>query len=69
MADLLQRIEELEDFARTEGLILPFSAAEIVALEDQGFVIDLRTGQILEDICIDESIPFEINAGVKHGEQ
>lgn len=54
--NILQRIEELEAFARAEGFTLPIPAAEIVALEDQGFVIDLHTGQILEDVDIDEEL-------------
>ncbi|MEZ4707582.1 MAG: hypothetical protein R3A44_10265 [Caldilineaceae bacterium] len=58
------RISELEQFARAEGLDLPIPALEIVRLEDQGFVIDLRTGQILEDIDIDEQIPFELRGEV-----
>lgn len=58
------RIEELEAFAHAEGLDLPMPAIEIVRLEDQGFVIDLHTGQILEDIDIDEQIPFELRGEV-----
>ena len=67
--NIADRIFELEEFARLEGFTLPFSAAEIVALEDRGFVIDLRTGQILEDIDIDAPIEFEIRQGVKHERQ
>ena len=58
------RVSELEQFARAEGLELPMPALEIVQLEDQGFVVDLHTGQILEDVDPDESIDFELCAGV-----
>ena len=61
----IARVEELEAFAALEGLTLPMPAVEIVRLEDMGLVIDLHTGQILEDVDIDEPIPFEIG-GVNH---
>ena len=61
----IARVEELEAFAAVEGLTLPMPAVEIVRLEDMGLVIDLHTGQILEDVDIDEPIPFEIG-GVNH---
>jgi len=67
--NIADRIFELEEFAQAEGFTLPFSAAEIVALEDMGLVVDLRTGQILEDIDPDEPIQFEIGQGVKHERQ
>lgn len=60
----ISRIEELEAWAAAEGLTLPMPAAEIVRLEDMELVIDLHTGQILEDIDIDEPVPFEIRAEV-----
>ena len=56
------RISELEQFAALEGIQLPMPAIEIVQLEDQGFVIDLETGQLLEDVDVDEAIPFELTA-------
>ena len=62
----IARVEELEAFAALEGLTLPMPAIEIVWLEDMGFVIDLRTGQILEDVNPDEPIEFEFHE-VKHG--
>ena len=62
----IARVEELEAFAALEGLTLPIPAIEIVRLEDMGFVIDLRTGQILEDVNPDEPIEFELHE-VKHG--
>ena len=54
----IERVVELEQWAALEGITLPIPAHEIVRLEDLGFVIDLRTGQILEDIDPDE--PLEI---------
>ncbi|MCB0081780.1 MAG: hypothetical protein KDE47_12655 [Caldilineaceae bacterium] len=62
----LDRIAELEAFAALEGLTLPFDAAEIVALEDRGFVIDLHTGQILEDIDPDEQLEIKLTARGRH---
>ena len=62
MNSTLQRLEELYQFAKDEGITLPIPAEEIIRLEDLGFVIDLRTGQLLEDIDIDEAIPFELTA-------
>lgn len=41
------RVRELVELAATEGFTLPLSAEAIVALEDQGHVVDLTTGQIL----------------------
>ena len=63
--NITQRIAELEAFAAAERLTLPIPADEIVRLENMGLVIDLHTGQILEDVDIDEPIPFEIG-GVNH---
>ncbi|MCB0083786.1 MAG: hypothetical protein KDE47_22760 [Caldilineaceae bacterium] len=63
--NVLERIEGLEEFAAAEGFTLPMPALEIVRLEDQGFVIDLHTGQILEDVDIDEQLDI-IVAGVAY---
>ena len=65
MSTIIERAEELEEFARLEGLTLPFDASEIVRLEDMGFVIDLRTGQLLEDVDPDAPIDYEVR-GVQH---
>lgn len=55
-SNLVERVLELEAWAAQEGIPLPMQAEEIVRLEDMGFVIDLRTGQILEDIDPDEPL-------------
>ena len=60
MNSTLQRLEELYQFAKDEGITLPIPAEEIIRLEDLGFVIDLRTGQILEDVDPDEPIDYEL---------
>lgn len=41
-----QRIAELLSWAAEEGLVLPMPAETIIALEDAGAVVDLRTGAI-----------------------
>jgi hypothetical protein len=40
------RISELLQLAAEEGLTLPYPPETIIALEDQGAVVDLRTGAI-----------------------
>ena len=42
-----QRITELEELAALEGIALPMPAAQIVALEEEGHVVDLLTGDLL----------------------
>ena len=42
------RINELNELAATEGITLPWPAAVIVALEDQGHVVDLVTGLVIQ---------------------
>ncbi len=42
------RISELNELAATEGVKLPWPAAVIVALEDQGHVVDLVTGLVIQ---------------------
>ena len=49
-SNMVDRVLEMEAWASQEGIPLPMPAGEIVRLEDMGFVIDLHTGQILEDI-------------------
>ena len=41
------RITELIELARTERITLPYPPATIVAIEDIGAVVDLRTGAIV----------------------
>lgn len=43
------RIDELYALCEAEGIVLPLDVAEILALEDAGHVVDLRTGHILTD--------------------
>lgn len=43
------RIIELVEWAYREGCELPRPAAEIIAIEDAGGVVDLLTGAITED--------------------
>lgn len=42
------RISELNELADAEGITLPWPAAVIVALEDQGHVVDLTTGLVIQ---------------------
>lgn len=42
-----KRIVELLALAKEEGLTLPYPAELIVAMEDRGCVVDLRTGDII----------------------
>jgi hypothetical protein len=41
-----QRIADLEFFAAEEGLTLPWPAAVIAELEEQGHIVDLTTGMV-----------------------
>lgn len=43
------RITELNELAATEGIKLPWPAAVIVAMEDQGHIVDLTTGLVLQN--------------------
>ena len=61
----VDRVLELEVWAAQEGISLPIPAEEIVRLEDMGFVIDLHTGQILEDIDPDEPLEITVHR-VRH---
>lgn len=54
-----ERIAELEDQAAEDGITLPMSPEKIVALEDQGHVVDLITGQVIKggaDLFIDSKV-------------
>lgn len=42
------RINELNELADTEGIKLPWPAEVIVAMEDEGHVVDLLTGLVLQ---------------------
>lgn len=41
-----KRIQELLELAEAEGLDLPMEPEAILRLEDQGHVVDLRTGAV-----------------------
>lgn len=41
------RRQELLDLVTREGIALPMSIEEILALEDDGHVVDLETGHII----------------------
>lgn len=42
-----RRVTELLELAASEGLTLPYPPSMIVALEETGAIVDLRTGAIL----------------------
>lgn len=44
-----KRAGELLALAAAEGITLPMSVAEILALEDAGHIVDLRSGVVLID--------------------
>lgn len=44
-----KRVQEIEDFAAEEGITLPMPAEQIVAIEEQGSIVDLVTGQIFDE--------------------
>ncbi|MGD9728176.1 MAG: hypothetical protein AB7R40_22440 [Nitrospiraceae bacterium] len=46
--DLAFRIAELELFAASEGITLPWPAHVIVTMEDAGHIIDLTNGACIE---------------------
>lgn len=62
------RVEELEAWAAAEGIDLPIPAADIIALEDEGLVVDLETGQILEDVDPDEPVDLQPNTPSNAGD-
>ena len=50
MSDPLDpRIDELYEWSEETGLPLPLNPETIIQLEDQGLIVDLETGDILED--------------------
>lgn len=59
------RYDELEELAEQEGIELPRSAEEIIALEKEGHVVDLLNGSIVEDGA---DIPFN-SPRLQHGFQ
>jgi hypothetical protein len=57
------RYHELEQPAKEEGIELPRSAEEIIALEQEGHVVDLLNGSITENGA---DIPFN-SPRLRHG--
>lgn len=57
------RYDELEDLAEHEGIELPRSSEEIIALEQEGHVVDLLNGSIIENGA---DIPFN-SPRLQHG--
>lgn len=57
------RYDELEELAEAEGIELPRSAEEIIALEQEGHVVDLLNGSIIENGA---DIPFN-SPRLQHG--
>jgi hypothetical protein len=50
MGDFMaNRKEELEEWAQETGLPLPLPTEEIIALEDEGMIVDLETGEVFEN--------------------
>lgn len=47
-----QRVQELRDFEREEGVVLPMFPADILALEDRGYTVDLETGQVYVNVTV-----------------
>lgn len=47
-----ERVKELKDFEREEGVPLPMFPTRIIELEDQGFVVDLVTGQVYSNVTV-----------------
>lgn len=47
-----QRVVELEELAREEGIVLPLPVDLIAFLERQGRVVDLVTGQVYTSITV-----------------
>ncbi len=54
MAD--QRIDELRRWEQETGQKLPLTAEEIVYLEDQGNMVDLETGELLDNPAEGEEV-------------
>ena len=47
-----QRIAELEELAREEGIELPLPAHMIVAYERSGYIVDLCSGMIYKSVTV-----------------
>ena len=54
------RVQELLDWMAMTGLELPYTIEEILALEDQGHVVDLITGEIHYDAADTERFSLTI---------
>lgn len=52
------RIEELQSWSKETGLPLPMPVEEIIALEDQGLLVDLETGETIVDLENDGIMPI-----------
>ncbi|HMR01782.1 MAG TPA: hypothetical protein PKA43_00260 [Candidatus Competibacter phosphatis] len=48
MTNREQRIADIERLAAEEGITLPWPAAVIASLEEQGHVVDLTTGLVVQ---------------------
>jgi hypothetical protein len=70
MSTFAQRlcVVELLTWAEREGITLPLPAERIVELEHQGFVVDLVTGEVLEDINPDAPITLQPNTPANAGD-
>lgn len=51
------RIQELQEWSKETGLPLPMPAEEIIELEDQGLIVDLKTGDTLVDLGNEGIVP------------
>lgn len=59
MSDPLDpRINELYEWSEETGRNLPLNPETICDLEDQGLLVDLETGEILEDLGNEGIVPF-----------
>lgn len=45
-----QRIQEIEETAREGGFTLAMPAEQICQIEDEGSMVDLETGQIIDEV-------------------
>lgn len=67
-----KRVAELLELAETEGITLPYSPERIVAIEDQGHVVDLQTGHIIRngaDRYVDSTVVGEATYVVMEAER
>lgn len=63
------RRQELLDWITRTGASLPRPADEILALEDAGHGVDLRTGDILWNLATDQVALTVVGEAVAHIEQ